>query len=199
MKRLHAFVSIGNDLSKRYVGYLGRMPGDAATERALASHLVRIDVLASSVTAMKRSFECGGVEIGSELTQLLVRPRRPCCCCTLPCLCIPGRPFARVATRARTSQSYSVIVHWRRRRVTSDRRRRVTYLNTSDRSRPSARSALRKAPHRFCGAAIRRVAEILHSLVVLTHAACVRCLEQAGKVHLPLPALLWCAAHSYVS
>jgi len=73
VKRLHAFVSIGNDLSKQYVAKLGRLPGDAATERALASHLVRIDVLASSVTAMKRSFECGGVEIGSELSQLLVR------------------------------------------------------------------------------------------------------------------------------
>lgn len=89
VKRLHAFVSIGNDLSKRYVGRLGRMPGDAATDRALASHLVRIDVLASSVTAMKRSFECGGVEIGSDLTQLLVRP-----CCRLPCIPPPPSQHA---------------------------------------------------------------------------------------------------------
>jgi hypothetical protein len=72
VKRLHAFVSIGHDLSESYVRSLGRGVQDTAAQRALASHVVRIDVLASSVTAMKRSFECGGIEMGEQLTALLV-------------------------------------------------------------------------------------------------------------------------------
>ena len=74
VKRLKAFVSIGHTLSESYVRRLGRSVNDTSALRALASHIVRIDVLASSVTAMKRSFECGGIEMGDQLSSLLVRP-----------------------------------------------------------------------------------------------------------------------------
>ena len=73
VKRLKAFVSIGHSLSESYVRRLGRSVNDTSALRALASHIVRIDVLASSVTAMKRSFECGGIEMGDQLSSLLVR------------------------------------------------------------------------------------------------------------------------------
>jgi hypothetical protein len=73
VKRLKAFVNIGHSLSESYVRRLGRSINDTAALRALASHIVRIDVLASSVTAMKRSFECGGIEMGDQLSSLLVR------------------------------------------------------------------------------------------------------------------------------
>jgi hypothetical protein len=74
-QRLRAFVTIGYQLSEAYVKELGTKPGsEGGVPRALASHVVRVEVLLGSITATRRAFECGNVTLGGELEELQVRP-----------------------------------------------------------------------------------------------------------------------------
>jgi hypothetical protein len=74
IRRLRAFVAIGHQLSEDYVSSLGTHATEGVgSPRALASHVVRVEVLLGSVTATRRAFECGGVDVEAELEELVVR------------------------------------------------------------------------------------------------------------------------------
>ena len=79
VQRLRAFVAIGHQLSEEYVNLLGTQPGGSqgGVPRALASHVVRAEVLLGSVTATRRAFECAEVPLGTELVELQVRGPGP--------------------------------------------------------------------------------------------------------------------------